>query len=95
MPGRLNVVIPSSERVVDASDQQHPAEHRARPVHVCHRGRVHGREEARDAGHCNIQDREYIDGNRSLTKREARRRKRLLAQTFEEDARNGGVSWLV
>ena len=79
MPSRLNVVHPSSQCVVHASDQQHSAEHGARPVHVCDRGRVHGREEARDASHRDVEECEGIDGDCTLTEREARWRKRFFA----------------
>lgn len=79
MTGRLDVVLPSPQRVVHTSYQQYCAEHHARPVHVFHRGRVYHGEEACDAGYGDVEDCEGVDRDRSLTKREARRGERFVA----------------
>lgn len=46
---RLDILLPSSERIVDASDQQHTAEHHHAPVHVRDSSGVDNGEEAGDA----------------------------------------------
>lgn len=82
----LNIVLSTSQCIIDASDDQHTSEHEARPVHVLQFRWYSDWKERSDSRYNNVQHRKRIDWDRSFTKGEASRRKRLASQTLEEDA---------
>lgn len=90
---RLNVVLLASEEVVNASNEQHAAEHDDAPVHVCHSRRIDYREEAGDASHRHIEDGESVDRDGEFAERETGGRERFAAEALLEDAGRVLAGW--
>ena len=86
MLDRLDVLLPTSEEVVNASDGQHTAEHDDAPVHMCHCRGIGDGEEAGDASDADVKNGESVDGDGELAEREAGGRERLAADALLEDA---------
>jgi len=82
---RLNVLFPSPEGIIDASDQQHAAEHHHAPVHVFHGGGVDDGEETCDAGDGYVEDCECVDWDAEFAEREAAGWEGFAFDAFLED----------
>ena len=90
MAHRLNIPLPPPEDIIHTSDHQHTAEHYHTPVHIRHVRRVDNGEEARDAGHCYIQNCKDVYRHAESTEGEARGWERFGAQALLEDAARSG-----
>lgn len=84
----LNVVLPTPQRIIHASDEQDTTEHQARPVHVLNVRRHGHREERCDSSDDDVYHREGIDRNRELAERKACRRECLAPNPLDQDAGN-------
>lgn len=90
MPHRLDVVFPPSKRIIHTSNHQHTPKHDHTPVHIRYVRRVDNGEEARDAGHCHIQNCKDVYRHAESTEGEARGWERFGAQALLEDAARSG-----
>lgn len=79
MPRRLHIMMLAPESIIQASNDQHAAEHNAGPIHIGHPRRAYDWEEACNAGDSDVEHCEGVDGDGGLAKREARGWKRLVA----------------
>lgn len=82
----LNVVLLASEEVVNASNEQHAAEHDDAPVHISDSRRVDDGEEAGNASHGDVEYSEGVDRDGKFAKGEAGGWERLAAKAFLKDA---------
>ena len=86
---RLNVVLLASKEVINASNEQHTAEHNNAPVHVSYSRRIDDWEEAGDASHGDIENGEGVDRDGEFAEREAGGWERFAAEAFLKDAGRG------
>lgn len=79
----------ASEEVVNASNEQHAAEHDDAPVHVSDSRRIDDGEEAGDASHGDVEDGEGVDRDGKFAEGEAGGWERFAADALLENAGKG------